>query len=165
MSRAPLTCRGSAVACLIGENVLTIPGMSPEVRMWVYEEVLTSAPYEGQKLSEIINTKHENVKYLPGITLPSNIVAVTDLATAVEGATLLVFVLPHQFLPRLFADIRKGVGGESVLTSGKVKAISLIKGEWCCSVVTLQRCLLFQPFPTFIIITTVKHIYMINLLS
>lgn len=30
--------------------------------MWVFEEVV-----RGRKLSEIINTDHENTKYLPGI--------------------------------------------------------------------------------------------------
>lgn len=33
---------------------------------------------------------------LPGIKLPENVVAVPDLVKAVEGATALVFVLPHQ---------------------------------------------------------------------
>ena len=41
--------------------------------MWVYEEMI-----EGQKLTEIINTKHENVKYLPGIKLPENIVSAVE---------------------------------------------------------------------------------------
>ena len=31
--------------------------------------------YEGRKLSEIINTEHENTKYLPDIKLPENIVS------------------------------------------------------------------------------------------
>jgi hypothetical protein len=41
------------------------------VTMWVFEEMV-----DGKKLSEIINTTHENVKYLPGKTLPSNVVRV-----------------------------------------------------------------------------------------
>ena len=28
----------------------------------------------GEKLTDIINTKHENVKYLPGVQLPTNVV-------------------------------------------------------------------------------------------
>jgi glycerol-3-phosphate dehydrogenase len=47
-------------------------------------------------LTEIINEKHENVKYLPGIKLPKNIVAVSDAVEAASGADLLIFVLPHQ---------------------------------------------------------------------
>ena len=41
-----------------------------EVQMYVYEELV-----EGKKLTEIINTEHENVKYLKGFKLPENIVS------------------------------------------------------------------------------------------
>ena len=37
--------------------------------MYVHEEMIN-----GEKLSEIINAKHENVKYLPGHKLPDNVV-------------------------------------------------------------------------------------------
>lgn len=37
--------------------------------MWVFEEII-----DGKKLTEIINTEHENVKYLPGHKLPKNVV-------------------------------------------------------------------------------------------
>ena len=59
--------------------------------MWVYEEYIN-----GRKLTEIINTRHENVKYLPNIKLPSNVVACSDIVECVENATILVFVIPHQ---------------------------------------------------------------------
>ena len=39
--------------------------------------------------------------YLPGVKLPENVVAYPSLAEAVTGATLLLFVLPHQ--------VRRGV--------------------------------------------------------
>lgn len=38
--------------------------------MYVFEEMI-----EGKKLTEIINTTHENVKYLPGHKLPENVVS------------------------------------------------------------------------------------------
>ena len=84
--------------------------------MWVFEE-----EFEGRKLSEIINTEHENVKYLPGIKLPKNIVANPSLEHTVNGATILIFVLPHQFLHRLIPSI---VGRHAP----QARAISLIKG-------------------------------------
>ena len=37
--------------------------------MYVYEEMV-----DGRKLSEIINTEHENPKYMPGVKLPDNVV-------------------------------------------------------------------------------------------
>lgn len=39
--------------------------------MYVYEEI-----FEGKKLSEVINSEHENKKYLPGVKLPENVVSV-----------------------------------------------------------------------------------------
>lgn len=46
-------------------------------------------------LTEVINETNENVKYLPGVKLGSNIKAVPDLLEAVAGANRLVFVTPH----------------------------------------------------------------------
>lgn len=42
----------------------------PIVKMWMFEEIVN-----GRKLSEIINTEHENVKYLPGKKIPPNVVS------------------------------------------------------------------------------------------
>lgn len=87
---------GSAIARLLGRNVLRSPKhFRSEVRMWVFEEELD----DGRKLSDVINADHENVKYLPGIQLPTNVRAVPDLSDAVRNASIVVFVLPHQFLP------------------------------------------------------------------
>lgn len=46
----------------------------------------------------MINTEHENPKYLPGVRLPANVLAVPDLEQAARDASVLVFVLPHQFV-------------------------------------------------------------------
>ena len=89
--------------------------------MWVYEETVTATNGEERNLTDVINNDHENVKYLPGIKLPENIVAVPDLAKACEGATLLIFVLPHQFLPRLLPTIKLAV-------HPSCRGVSLIKG-------------------------------------
>jgi len=109
---------GSTIAKIVGQNV-TAHGDSfeSEVRMWVFEEVVEG----GQKLTEVINSRHENVKYLPGHKLPENVVAVPDIVEAADGADVLVFVIPHQFIERSCAPLK-----------GKLKAgamgISLIKG-------------------------------------
>ena len=88
--------------------------------MWVYEE---QVEVDGQMLplTEVINTYHENVKYLPGIELPHNIKAVPSLAEACRDATLLIFVLPHQFLPKLLPIIREAA-------HPTCRGVSLIKG-------------------------------------
>jgi len=82
----------------------------------VHEEMV-----EGRKLTDIINEDHENVKYLPGVELPHNLHAVPDAAAAVREAQILVFVLPHQFLPGLLKSIKSVVQPDAV-------AVSLVKG-------------------------------------
>ena len=66
-----LLCRGSAIAKIVGNNAVELSDQfDKEVRMWVFEEMV-----DGQKLTKIINTKHQNVKYLPNIDLPENVVS------------------------------------------------------------------------------------------
>ena len=80
--------------------------------MWVYEEeVLLPTDHKGykdspQKLTHIINTYHENVKYLPNIKLPSNIVANPSVEEAVKNSSVLIFNLPHQFIGRISAQLK-----------------------------------------------------------
>jgi len=107
---------GSAMSTIIGKNASSLPFVDSQVNMWVYEE-----DFGNRKLSEIINTEHENRKYLPGYKLPENVVACPDLGTACKDATLLVFVLPHSFLPHLLDNIRNVVGPSC-------RGVSLIKG-------------------------------------
>lgn len=107
---------GSAIAQIVGRNAEKLEFCETEVSMWVYEEMI-----DGEKLTDIINTRHENVKYLPGVRLPENVRAFPDLSEACEGATLLIFVLPHQFLPRLLPTIRNAV-------HPSCRGVSLIKG-------------------------------------
>lgn len=91
--------------------------------MWVYEEdiVVDNTNNKTRKLSELINETHQNPKYLPNVDLPHNIVATPDLKTACQDATLIVLVLPHQFLPTLLPTIRKHV-------HPSCRGVSLIKG-------------------------------------
>ncbi|KAJ2782518.1 glycerol-3-phosphate dehydrogenase [Coemansia javaensis] len=107
---------GSTAARIIGNNVLRLPDFDDRVNIWVYEELVN-----GRKLTEIINTQHENVKYLPGHRLPDNVTAVADAREAVRGATHIVVVIPHQFVQDLLATIRGTVDPGA-------RAISLIKG-------------------------------------
>lgn len=112
---------GSAISKLVGRNCERLPFFEDEVNMWVYEETVTLEDGTSSKLTDVINTRHENVKYLPGIALPKNVVAVADLAEACKDATLLIFVLPHQFLPKLLPTIRASA-------HPSCRGVSLIKG-------------------------------------
>ena len=133
---------GSAIATKIGKNVLDKPDMfDATVYMWVFEEYVKEVdgkwerpargakPPEGKTwvdegyrpLTEVINEKHENVIYLPGIALPTSIVACPDIKTAVTGATMMVFVIPHNFLAPIVPKM------EGAFAPGAV-GCSLIKG-------------------------------------
>jgi glycerol-3-phosphate dehydrogenase (NAD+) len=69
----------------------------------------------------VINTKHENVIYLPGIPLPTSIVAQPDVQKAVTGATMMVFVIPHNFLAPIVPKMSNVFSKDAI-------GISLIKG-------------------------------------
>jgi glycerol-3-phosphate dehydrogenase (NAD+) len=85
--------------------------------MWVYEEEVTvpkeSVHYDPgselctqpQKLTHVINTIHENVKYLPGVNLPTNLIANPSLVDSVQDSTILIFNLPHQFIQKISSQL------------------------------------------------------------
>ena len=89
--------------------------------MWVFEEEVKQADGSSRKLSEVINEDHENVKYLPGVRLPANVKAVPDLREAVEGAHVLIWVLPHQFIPRSASSVKDVIHPNAI-------SISMVKG-------------------------------------
>ena len=108
---------GSAICRIVGFNCARYPQLFEErVNMWVFEENVG-----GKKLTEIINTEHENVKYLPGIKLPKNVVAVPNLVDAVKDATILIFVIPHQFVERTCAQLKGNINLTAI-------GLTLIKG-------------------------------------
>lgn len=108
---------GSAIAKIVGQNVLEHPDeLEATVNMYMYEEM-----FEGQKLTELVNSKHENVKYLPGVKLPENVVAVPDIIKASSNADVLIFVLPHQFVKGLCKTMQEYIKDDAI-------AVSLIKG-------------------------------------
>ena len=144
---------GSAIATIVGRNCERLSFYETRVNMWVFEEMVQVNSQDSEspkrKLTEVINETHENVKYLPGIQLPTNVVAVADLAEACKDATLLIFVLPHQFLPRLLPTIREA-------SHPSCRGVSLIKGigayrrYYVSNIAALHRCssvLPFRPLP------------------
>jgi glycerol-3-phosphate dehydrogenase (NAD+) len=60
-------------------------------------------------------------RYLPGIKLGDNVVAIPDVKEAARGANVVVFVLPHQFVYKVCENLRNVIDHDC-------KAISLIKG-------------------------------------
>jgi glycerol-3-phosphate dehydrogenase len=64
----------------------------PSLKMWVFEEL-----FRDRKLSELINERHENVKYLPGVILPDNILAFPDLEVSFSHILCLSDQRPQSF--------------------------------------------------------------------
>lgn len=108
---------GTTIAKVLAENTTARPHLFVhEVDMWVFEEQV-----DGRNLTSIINEDHENVRYLPGVKLPNNVRANADIVEVAKDADLLLFNMPHQFLPRILSQLK-----------GKIKptarAISCLKG-------------------------------------
>ncbi|WP_252503450.1 NAD(P)H-dependent glycerol-3-phosphate dehydrogenase [Sporosarcina sp. Marseille-Q4943] len=62
-----------------------------------------------------INEKHTNASYLPGITLPANLNATSDLAAAVQHADVIVIAVPTKAIRDLCADINKLAGNSKLI--------------------------------------------------
>lgn len=114
---------GTTAARLIAENVQRLDDFDNTVKMWVFDEKV-----HGESLVKIINTAHENVKYLPGYPLPETIVAYPNVVDVCKTCNYLVFVFPHQFLDETLKDmvghIREGSVGLSL-----IKGVSFLNGE------------------------------------
>lgn len=65
--------------------------------MYVYEEIINN-----QKLTEIINTLHENVKYLPGHKLPENVASISSILILFVSYWLHVRKIKLNFFKFLF---------------------------------------------------------------
>ncbi|KAI2793334.1 Glycerol-3-phosphate dehydrogenase [Penicillium oxalicum] len=106
----------SNIVTLVGElqlprSSLKMPRRIPtsleeKVEMWVFEEKVEigkdsphyDANFSGpQNLTDVINRTHENVKYLPGVRLPTNLHANPSIEDAVKDGTILIKgkILPY----------------------------------------------------------------------
>merc|ERR1719238_2183979 len=107
---------GSALVRILGRNALKHDVFDNEVKMYVHEEMI-----DGKPLTSIINETNENVKYLKGAKFTPNVVADPDITSAVSGATMVCFCLPHQFLKPMVPAIKAAAAPGA-------KCLSAIKG-------------------------------------
>jgi len=111
---------GNTVAMLVAENTAATKEWVTEVKMQIFDEIILTEKDMygiqnfgknsnksvmtlpeggfGTKLSAIINTQHENVKYLPGVKLPTNLHAEPDMEAAIADADLVVVGVPDQYI-------------------------------------------------------------------
>ena len=71
--------------------------------------------------AEAIEGERTNATYLPGFTLPDNLHATSDLGKALEGASLVLFVVPSHGVRHLLADA-------GPLLTQDAKVLAAIKG-------------------------------------
>lgn len=103
-------------------SIVLAPRFS-DVRLWVYE----------QDLAERMSGSRDNDVYLPGFPVPSNVTVVTDFAAALDGAGIVLGVMPShraravygQMLPfldesMLLVSATKGLETESLLRMSEV---------------------------------------------
>lgn len=108
---------GSAVARRIALNIADNSMLADKVvKMWVYEEEINN-----RRLSDIINNDHVNPKYLPSVKLPAGVMACPNLVETCYDADVLLFVVPHQFLPGVVSALKNNVKKSAI-------GVSLIKG-------------------------------------
>ncbi|KAH9385198.1 glycerol-3-phosphate dehydrogenase (NAD+) [Nematocida major] len=100
---------GTTVAKVVGENYAR-KGKEEKVTLWIYEEKVG-----GRNLTEIINMDHVNTKYLPGVSLPENVQALSSVEQAVEGAEIVLLTVPHEFLDGILNSMKGKISKSAIL--------------------------------------------------
>lgn len=79
------------------------------LRLWAYEP----------EVCDSINSRHVNEQFLPGQRIPETVQATTSLQEALEGAEVVVSVMPSHHCRRLFEQIAKAklLNSESIIIS------------------------------------------------
>lgn len=74
-------------------------------RLWARREEIASA----------INSAHENARYLPDAKLPDCLTATHELAKAVDGARLVLFVVPSHATRAVATEVKDAIDDEAIL--------------------------------------------------
>ena len=80
---------------------------SHRVRLWAHEV----------DVCESINRQHINERFLPGRRLPDSVSASNDLAAALDGAQIIISVMPSQHCRALFARMRPLIRSGTLIVS------------------------------------------------
>ena len=91
---------GTALSCLLA-------GMGHEVKLWAYEK----------EVVESIRAHRENPLFMRGIRLPESILATCDLAEALQGADIVLTVVPSHVCRALYEGMLEHLRPEMVLVS------------------------------------------------
>ena len=94
---------GTGLAIVLGRN----GEHAHEVRLWAHESAVC----------ESIIQKHENELFLPGRPIPNSVTATNDLAAVLDGAQIVVSVMPSQHCRCLFERMRPFIPNNALIVS------------------------------------------------
>jgi glycerol-3-phosphate dehydrogenase (NAD(P)+) len=77
-------------------SIVLARGGAHEVRLWAYE----------REVLESIQSRRTNDLFLPGFVLPDRVAITNSLAAALEGAQIVLTVMPSHHARRLYGDMR-----------------------------------------------------------
>jgi glycerol-3-phosphate dehydrogenase (NAD(P)+) len=92
---------GTALSIVAGRNG------NHRVRLWAHEK----------EVCESVEARHVNDLFLPDQTIPSNVHATNDLAEALQGAEIVISVMPSNHCRRLFENMQPSLRAEMLFVS------------------------------------------------
>jgi glycerol-3-phosphate dehydrogenase (NAD(P)+) len=92
---------GTALSIVLGRKE------THRVRLWVYEK----------EVCHTIAQQRVNEQFLPGQTIPACVMPSSDLAETLEGAAIVVSVMPSQHCRRVFQQMRPHLRAETMIVS------------------------------------------------
>jgi len=93
---------GTTLAVLLGEKGF-------DVKLWVRREDLANK----------IESKRENTQYLPGIKIPSNVIAEHSLQNVVNGSEMIITAVPSEFLRNTIKEIKPYFNNQVIVSVTK----------------------------------------------
>jgi len=88
-------------------SLVLVRGGRHQVQLWAYET----------EVCDSIRNRRINELFLPGFTLPTEIEATNDLASALRGAEIVLAVMPSHHARRLYREMRLLLSPQTVIVS------------------------------------------------
>ena len=85
----------------------TLARLGHAVKLWAYEK----------EVAESIRARHENELFMPGVVLPESVRATNDLAEALDGAEIVLTVMPSHVCRSVFEQMFSSLRPETVFVS------------------------------------------------
>ena len=92
---------GTAISIVLGRKG------AHRVRLWAHET----------EVCDSIAQRRENEKFLPGCSIPASVIPSNDLAAAIDGAQIVVSVMPSQHCRGIFEQMRRHLRPETLIVS------------------------------------------------